>query len=102
MPIYFVLSIERAPFTLTRFVAHQVVRFSIFPVWVHKVQDPGSGAGAPSNQSPFPYLPRTREAFCFGPAPCPTPSLAEAAVPPACPRRGKRERGRTQYLAAAG
>src|SRR5439155_7465611 len=39
MPTYFVLSIERAPFPLTRFVARQVIRFSepgIYPVWVIK------------------------------------------------------------------
>src|ERR1700676_1934634 len=43
MPIYFVLSIERAPFTLTRFVARQVVRFSIYPVWVIKFRTRGPG-----------------------------------------------------------
>src|SRR5260370_23121938 len=62
----------------------------------------GVRGGAPSIRSLLPFRPRTREAFCFGPAPCPSRSAAEAAVPPACPRRGKRERGRTQYLAAAG
>src|SRR5258708_3134498 len=43
MPIYLVLSIERAPFPLTRFVARQVVRFSIYPVWVIKFRTRGPG-----------------------------------------------------------
>ena len=46
--------------------------------------------------------PERRLAFCFGPAPCPSRSAAEAAVPPACPRRGKRERGRIKIPCAAG
>src|SRR5260370_5679789 len=62
----------------------------------------GVRGGAPSIRSLLPFRPRTREAFCFGPAQCPSRSAAEAAVPPACPRRGKRERGRIRYLAAAG
>src|SRR6266849_4201665 len=46
MPIYFVLSIERAPFPLIRFVARQVVRFSergIDPVWVIRFRTRGPG-----------------------------------------------------------
>src|SRR5713101_5649571 len=47
MPIYFVLSIEPAPFPLTKFVAPQVVRFLsqgfIRFVWVIKFRTRGPG-----------------------------------------------------------
>src|SRR5258708_369655 len=56
MPTYFVLSIERAPFPLTRFVARQVVRFSepgIYPVWVIKFRTRGPGREPRPTQALF-------------------------------------------------
>src|SRR5215469_15316902 len=65
---------------------------------------PGRGSGGASPQWEWFFLsgPERWLAFCFGPVQCPSRSEAEAAVPPACPRRGKRERGRSKFLAAAG
>ena len=55
----------------------------------------GVRGGAPSLD--LPYRPRTRVAFCLGPAQCPSRSAAEAAVPPRLPPGGgKRERGETK------
>src|SRR5690349_24891916 len=63
----------------------------------------GFGGGvAPNSKAFFLTGPERGRAFCFGPVQCPSRSVAEAAVPPACPRRGKRERGRIKFLAAAG
>src|SRR6202521_2776582 len=56
MAIYFVLSIERAPFPLTRFVARQVDRFSepgIDPVWVINFRTRGPGREPRPTQALF-------------------------------------------------
>ena len=57
---------------------------------------------SPPSRSRVPYRPKPPQAALLLAGAFTRPSAASGGVPPACPRRGKRERGRIQFLAAAG
>src|SRR5579863_5017925 len=59
----------------------------------------GAGGRSPQLRSLLPYRPKPPQAALLLAGAFTRPSAASGGVPPACPRRGKRERGRIQFLA---